>query len=146
MTRWINKAEVLRRIARLAPAIKEKIKEGLAESADELVAAQKKAAPKRTGKLAEAIIWEWGAIGRANSNPEFTITVHIAAGPQRRIGPLVEFGVAPHINEGIYAGTQNPGFPAEPFFYPIYRAYKKRIKSRARRAVRDGINASKQGS
>ena len=59
-----------------------------------------------------------------------------------------EFGTAPHgedakgkvmafegkDGEAFAAHVDNPGAHAQPFFYPTYRAYKKRLNSRAKRA------------
>ncbi|WP_461222623.1 hypothetical protein [Methylobacterium sp. CM6247] len=53
----------------------------------------------------------------------------------------MEFGTAPHINGGLFAGTQNPGAKAQPFFYPLYRAYKKRVKARVFRATTKAAKA-----
>ena len=46
----------------------------------------------------------------------------------------VEFGTAEHKNEGEFAGSENPGSHAEPFFYPAYRLGKKRYRARLGRA------------
>ncbi len=60
-----------------------------------------------------------------------------------------EFGTHPHAEDakdggvmafegkegqGFAAHVQNPGERAQPFFFPTYRAYKKRMNSRASRA------------
>jgi hypothetical protein len=47
----------------------------------------------------------------------------------------VEFGTAPHLNGGRFAGSSHPGTAAQPFFYPSYRATRKRAKGRVTRAV-----------
>lgn len=143
MTRWQNREQVLRRIRRLPETVKTAVRASLAQSADELVAAQQRAAPVRTGTLKRSIIWEWGSAGRkASALEDFTITVHI--GPEARYyAHLVEFGAAPHTNEGMFAGSENPGAPPQPFFYPTYRAQKKTIKAHTRAALRKGIRDSK---
>lgn len=67
----------------------------------------------------------------------------ITAGNTRvRYAHLVEHGTAPHDNAGLYAGTRHPGTAAQPFFFPAWRALRKRAKSRIAnaiaKAVRDG--------
>jgi hypothetical protein len=39
-------------------------------------------------------------------------------------------------NGGKFKGSQHPGTAAQPFFYPSYRALKKRAKSRMSRAAK----------
>lgn len=56
-----------------------------------------------------------------------------------RTAHLVEYGTAPHINGGWAAGTQHPGTKAQPFFWPAYRALRKRFKSRNTRAISKAI-------
>jgi HK97 gp10 family phage protein len=52
---------------------------------------------------------------------------------------LVEFGTAPHVNGGRFAGTLHPGASPRPFFYPVFRANRRRARSRLTRAIRKGI-------
>lgn len=39
-----------------------------------------------------------------------------------RHGHLVEFGTAPHVNGGLYAGTHHPGTAPQPFLRPAFDA------------------------
>jgi HK97 gp10 family phage protein len=52
---------------------------------------------------------------------------------------LVEFGVKPHRLGGKFKGAMHKGTPARPFFFPAYRAMKKRIKSKISRDVNKAI-------
>ena len=119
---------------------------GINASADELVAFQKRLAPKRTGDLANSIKKnKGGSLTRYNSktktnfvevgDPDLTVTV--TAGDEKAYyAEMIEFGTAPHTNKGRFNGTQHPGTEAQPFFFPAYRALKKRIKGRIARSVR----------
>ena len=59
------------------------------------------------------------------------------------IAPLEEFGTSPHLNEGRFPGTQHPGTPPKPSFYPGWRAGRKRAQNKinkaARKAIKQGI-------
>lgn len=120
--------------------MKAEIKRALAHSADEIVAFMKRLAPvlknpddrRRAGALRDSIAWTWGkapegsfVIGEVRSSDiagDLTITIY-AGGPD---------------DEAFYArfiefGTQS--MKAQPFFYPAYRAMRKRAKSRITRAI-----------
>lgn len=56
-----------------------------------------------------------------------------------RYAHLVEFGAAPHAAGGRFAGSQHPGAKAQPFFFPAYRATKKRMQSKISRAINKAV-------
>lgn len=145
VARWIGKERLLRRLRALPEHVKEQVRKELEKSAKELVAAQKRAAPVKTGTLRDAIRWRWGdARGRGGNalREEFTVTIYIGK-EARHYAHLAEFGVAPHENKGRFPGTENPGAPPQPYFFPTYRAHKRRIKGRVRRGVKRAISLSK---
>lgn len=121
------------------------------QGADEIVAAQKRMAPKRTGRLANSIVASTGGnlpkyasvgIGGGGGAGDPDLTVVISAGNTNvRYAHLVEFGTAPHTVGGIYEGAQHPGAKPAAFFYPVYRAYKKRVKARITRATKKAAKA-----
>lgn len=49
---------------------------------------------------------------------------------------FIEFGTAPHVNGGLFAGTQHPGTSAQPHVFPTWRANRNSVK----KAVRQGLN------
>ncbi|MCG7507063.1 HK97-gp10 family putative phage morphogenesis protein [Mesorhizobium retamae] len=67
---------------------------------------------------------------------QFLIT---AGNTKVRYAHLVEYGTAPHVNAGQFPGTLNPGTKAQPFFWPGYRALRKRVKSRVTRAINKAV-------
>lgn len=141
--RWENRNRLLRKMKALPEETRAAIKTALVQSGGEIVAAQKRAVPKRTGALADSITLTMGgnlpkyaSFGGGSVQGDPDLTAIISAGNARaRHAHLVEFGTAPHINGGRFAGTQNPGAKAQPFFYGPYRALKKRAKSRVTRAT-----------
>lgn len=143
---------------RLPQQVRSRVKQALAEGADEIVALQRSLAPKKTGKLRESITATMGGgevpkyaafrsrkQGKSRNSrlidvadPELGVVI-TAGNNAVRYAHLVEFGTAPHINGGKFAGTKNPGTQARPFFYPGYRASKRSVKSKIRAAIRKGI-------
>lgn len=149
----IGRSELLRKLADLPEAARKEIGKAIKQGADEIVAAQKRIVPKKTGALAASIVASTGAnvpkyasVGRAGTSgggagdPELTVVIS-AGNSNARHAHLVEFGVAPHINGGLFSGSQHPGTKAQPFFYPVYRSYKKRVKSRVSRATTKAAKA-----
>lgn len=114
------------------------IRKAMEASADEIVALAKSLAPvlkepdarRRAGELRDSIGWTWGrapkgamTLGKVESSPVesgFTITIY-AGNSEAFYARWVEFG------------TQE--MAAQPFFYPSYRALRKRARGRVSRAI-----------
>lgn len=131
-------------MADLPKRARERIGQAIDEGAAEIVAMQKRLVPKRTGALANSIVatkgggkiaYSQGIGGGQGGDPD--LTVRISAGNSAvRYAHLVEFGTAPHENAGKFAGSDHPGSRARPFFYPPYRALRRRVRSRISRAAK----------
>jgi len=141
----------------LPKAARSEIRQALAEGADATVETMKQLAPVSPagthgfapGHLKASITATFGdgsvpkyaafrarkgrRIIRAN-DPDLSVTI-TAGDEDVRYAHLVEFGTRPHVNGGKFAGTQHPGTKAQPFFYPGWRANKKRVKARLARAI-----------
>lgn len=127
----------------------------LVDGAHDIAELQYSLAPKRTRALANSIevtppngttppYSQPG--GSRKAGPLQTI---ITAGNERvRYAHLVEYGTAPHVNAGKFAGSENPGAQAQPFFWPAYRARKKAAGSKVTRAIKKAIRdeATKGGT
>jgi hypothetical protein len=120
------------------------VRAALADVATDIVGMMTRLVPDGPGKgaydLGQSIKWNFGADegggSDANSGRSAATRVVITAGD--KLNPeakWVEFGTPPRINAGIYAGTQHPGTPPQPFFFPSYRAHKKAAKTKIGRAV-----------
>lgn len=120
--------------------------------AEELVAMQKRNAPVGDGDLQMSITYtepygttppysQPGGSRRAHAE-QFIVT---AGNSKVRYPHLVEFGTAPHINEGKFAGTLHPGTTAQEFFWPAYRALKDRITRRTNKALKEAIVREAKG-
>lgn len=115
-----------RKLAAMPAAIKQRVKQALATSADEIVTLAKSLVPRETGALANSIGWTWGdapdgsmALATAGAG-EFKITVY-AGDDEAFYARWVEFG-----REGV---------EARGYLFPAYRTLRKRARSRISRAV-----------
>ncbi|ACL59164.1 HK97-gp10 family putative phage morphogenesis protein [Methylobacterium nodulans] len=143
-----NRERLLQKMRALPDKVRAAVGPAIAQGADEIVALQKRLAPVKSGALRKSIRAVKGTYTPENANVRGVggpgglvgdpdLSVHVVAGDATAwYARLVEFGTAPHINQGRFAGTQNPGARAEPYFYPAYRALKKRTTARIVRAGR----------
>lgn len=111
--------------------------------ADEVVGMMRRLAPKDTGALAQSINWTWGdapkgsmILGKsAPARNGLVITIY-AGNASTMVGQREQFQLA-RLQE---FGTQH--MQANPYFFPTWRALRKRVRSRVtrqmRKAVRDG--------
>lgn len=113
--------------------VREAAKAELERSAAEIVATMKRFAPAETGQLRESIGWTWGdapagsmKIGtvRGKGYGSLSITIY-AGGKDAFYGRFQEFGTKK--------------MRAHPFFFPAYRAHKKKVKARLTRAINKAI-------
>jgi HK97 gp10 family phage protein len=139
-----NRQRLLDKMAALPDEIRKEIAAAVRQSADEIVMLQKSLAPVRTGKLRDSIKASYGSAapkyasmtgGSSEGDPELTAVIS-AGNSAVRYAHLVEFGTKPHEVGGKYEGAEHPGTSPEPFFYPGYRAGRRRAKSRITRATK----------
>ena len=133
-----------RKLTKTIPeAAQRRIREAMEQSANEAVALMKSLAPKQSGDLADSIGWTWGDAPKGsialatskNKSGNMRITIY-AGGGDAYYARFVEFGTSPHVNGGLYAGSQHPGTPAQPFFYPGWRVVRRRVKGKVTRAIK----------
>lgn len=150
MSKVQNRERLLAKLAAIPKEVRVEMGKALKASADQIADQQRRLAPSRTGKLRKSIkVTQGGAApaysqgGRAAVEGDPDLTVVISAGnTDVRYAHLVEFGTAPHTNKGRFEGTQHPGATAAPFFYPVFRANRRRAAARATRAMKKGIKNS----
>ena len=134
--RILGLAKLHKKLARMSQGAKDEIQKALEAAADEIVDMAKRLAPVDQGELRDSIGWTWGKapkgaitlgkVAEASLAGDLTITV-FAGNSQAYYARFVEFG------------TQK--MPAQPYFYPAYRATKKRAKSRVRRSLTKAAKA-----
>lgn len=112
---------------------KENVRVAMEQAAYDIVEEMYSRAPHLTGDLAGSIGWTWGeapkgtmTIGKVGGKEYGTMRITIyAGGGDQFYAKFQEFG------------TQD--MPANPFFFPVWRARKKRVKSRISRAISKAI-------
>nr|WP_312970742.1 HK97-gp10 family putative phage morphogenesis protein [Brucella intermedia] len=130
----IGRPKLRKKLEALVAVGRDEIRRAMEKSADEIVALAKSLAPVDKGELKDSIGWTWGkapkgamTLGKVQSDgvdSEFTITIY-AGNSKAYYARWVEFG------------TQK--MAAQPYFYPSYRALRRRSKSRVTRAVTKAI-------
>lgn len=152
MATKVQGADALKRKMRAFPKrAREQIAQAMEQSADEIVKMAKSLAPVDDGDLQMSISWTWG------SAPKGSLTLGTVRSEGKGVGNMaitvfagndkafyarwIEFGTSPHVQGGMFTGSQHPGTPARPFFYPAYRALRRRIRSRTSRAIRNAARS-----
>jgi len=131
------------RLNRVSSRMRLAAADAMEKGAEELVEAMKRLAPvlkepdsrRRAGALRDSIGWTWGDAPRGalvidrfdagRETADMRITIY-AGGKEAFYARFVEFGT-------------RTGSPAQPFFYPAYRAHRRRIRARIAREIRKAI-------
>lgn len=143
-----GREKLLAKFRALPPEARSRIKQALAQGADEITTLQKQLVPRDTGKLADSIRQTWGnkpvlssaglaGGGAMAGDPDLTVWITAGGGAKDTgwYARFVEFGTASHVNKGAFPGTAHPGTKAQPFFFPAYWFLRRRVKSRIARAI-----------
>lgn len=148
----IQGLEKLRRKLKAIPkAAEDEARKAVVKGANEIAALQRNLVPVDDGDLQDSIhVTNPGESTPPYSQPGGQRTAKdleaiVTAGNSKvRYAHLVEFGTAQHVNAGIFAGTQNPGTTARPYFWPAYRALRKRVRSRITRSINKAVREAAQ--
>lgn len=128
-------ARLKARFASLPPRIKFEVKAAIEKSADELIAFQKRLAPDDPSTPPPDLK---SSIRKREGRHELSVEVFT----DDFKAAWVEFGTAEHPAGGKFTGSTIPSIAAQPFFFPPYRASRRRIKSRISRAVKKAVKAN----
>lgn len=152
MAKITGRKELLRKLAEMPQAVRQAVKPAIEQGAQEVITSQKRLVPVDTGNLSSSIVATTGgkipryaSMGRSGQSDEGDpdLTVIVTAGDDlARHAHLVEFGTAPHIVGGIFAGAKHPGTKAQAFFYPGYRLVRRRVKTRISRAIGKAVRGT----
>jgi hypothetical protein len=156
-----SRAAVTKRLRELAPNAEAQIAKAQEESAKELAEAIKARAQRKSGRYAESI--EAGKLAGRNDGRK-PIGMQETKDPNAwgifasYLWRWIEFGTRPHTIKAkrvsdlvFYANGQkivtpqvsHPGTTKQSHIFPTYRQYKKRIRRRVLRAIRNAINGKK---
>lgn len=148
-------SKLQQKLSRLPDAVKNQIAEAMEKAAQDVVEYAQRLVPVDEMVLYESIGWTWGdppagsiTLGRSRRRPGDGLLITIYAGNDEAFyARWVEFGTAPHnvaSGGGTVAGRRSlasggglghPGARAQPFFFPAYRANRRRVRSRISRAT-----------
>ena len=129
-SRIIGLAKLQKNLNAMPKSVKQEIRKALEQSANEIVAMMRNLVPVDSGDLRDSIGWTYGDVPKGSISlgsvraseltGDLTITVY-AGNSKAFYARWVEFG------------TQK--MQAQPFFYPAYRALRRRAKGRVTRAT-----------
>ncbi len=127
-------AEFNRRWGAIPAKVRQAARETLEQNAEEIVADMKRVAPKGESlDLVNSIGWTWG------DAPEGSTVIGTVGGKEYSTLRITIYAGA---GDAFYArfqefGTKN--MPANPFFFPVWRTRKRRVKSRLTRNINKAI-------
>lgn len=135
-----------RKLRSIPPAAKAAAKKAVVDGAEEVAAMQRRLVPVADGDLKDSIaVTPPGGTTPPYSQPGGSRT----AGPEQalitagntkvRYPHLVEYGTKAHIAGGLFEGAQIPDIPAQPYFWPAWRALRSRVKGRITRSIKKAI-------
>ena len=140
-TKIIGMPRLLRKLKVLPDVARAELRVALAQQADDIVAMMKRLA--QGSRLIGSIGWVWGnkppkgamAVATVGKG-DLAITIY-AGNAEVFWARWEEFGTAPHIVGGKFAGAEHPGTAPRAFFFPSWRAMRKSVKAALRKASRD---------
>lgn len=127
-------AQFRAKLRALPDMAKEEIRKALAENAEEIVAFARRLVPVDQGDLKASIGWTFGAAPKGSmvlaeaKSEEADLRVTVYAGNERA-----------YYARWIEFGTVN--MTGRPYFFPAYRAVKRRVRGRLTRATRKAAKA-----
>lgn len=135
MAKIINRERLRAKLRAMPTEIRKDIKDALERGAQEIVDLQYHLAPVRTGHLRASIDWTWGDVPKGavfssksfqSGDPERLLISIYAGNPLAYYVRWVEFGTS-------------KGAVAQPFFFPGYRASRKKVLSRVTAATNKAL-------
>lgn len=138
-------------------AIRAELVKQLEKEADKVVEAMRRLVPVRTGELYRSIGWTWGdapagaiVVGRVAQNEFDRIGIKIYAGGSEGTARRQSRASGTRARDQNRSGSFNTdnarlqefgtlNMPANPFFFPAWRAERNRVNANLRRAIKRGV-------
>lgn len=120
-----------RKLKRMPDIARQEVAKAMEKSAQEIVEMAKGLAPARTGALRDSIGWSW------HGAPQGSMVLGEVRSSGRGAGNL-SIVIYAGDSQAFYARWQEFGtvhMRAQPYFFPAYRANRKRVRSRISRAI-----------
>jgi HK97 gp10 family phage protein len=151
-----NRARLKVKLQYLPEEIKKQIRPAMEKGADQIVGLARQFAPRgATGELVDSINWVYGdaprgsvSLGKNKPNEGINdMKITVFAGDEKAYyARWVEFGTRGGSKGGrtsLLGGRKiyrtHPGTAPQPFFYPAYRTFRKRVAQGIKSAVRRAI-------
>ncbi|WP_454917286.1 HK97-gp10 family putative phage morphogenesis protein [Xanthobacter sediminis] len=139
-----------KRLSVIPKAARAAVQPALMKAGNALAEDMRRLVPEKSGDLKDSITVTPGGEstppysqpGGAVVVPELQVLV-TAGNHAVRYAHLVEFGTAPHENQGLFPGTQHPGATPKPFFWPAVRLNQKGLTRSIKRAIRKAVKDAK---
>jgi HK97 gp10 family phage protein len=140
----------MRKLQKLKTATEDPVKIAMVEAAALIVAMMKSLVPVQYGHLRDSIGWTFGdapkgSISFSATTGRLVLTIY-AGNEAAYYARWVEFGTAPHnIAKGGRnksfkgSGIPHPGAAPNPFFYPAFRALRKKAKLMMTKAISSAV-------
>lgn len=125
-----------RRFAAIPVKVREAVRYAMADQADKLVEEMFNLAPKDTYELVSSIGWTWG------DAPAGTMAIGTVGGPGGTEYGSMKITIFAGGGDAFHARFQEFGtvdMAANPFFYPVWRLRRRRVRSAISRAMRKAI-------
>ena len=116
--------------------------------AQEIVDKMKVIVPVDTGELRNSIGWTWGrppkgstafAVAKNTLGSEMTLTIY--AGNEATLVRSAN-GRRPYLQKAWIVEFGTSRTPAQPYFRPVWKTERKRVKSKVRSAVKKAVKAT----
>jgi HK97 gp10 family phage protein len=146
----IGADKLLAKFRALPKAVRDELEKATPAAAEETVAMMQRLAPRgKTGNLVQSIRTErkddlrvlMVAGGTAQTRRE----IRKGSGEFSDEAFFAEFGTKAHKAGGKFKGARIPAIPPRPFFFPAWRAMKKRVKAKLSRSITTGIKKVAKG-
>lgn len=118
------------KVAAITPAVRAEVRKAMEKGAEEIVAMARRLVPVDSGTLRNSIGWTWGSapkgsIKLASAETGGDVLTIFAGNEVAYYAGMVEFGTLRQA--------------AQAFFFPSYRANRRRVKAAASRALNKAI-------
>ena len=138
MAGFTNAARFSRRLRAIPPAVRKAVRDQLRANAEDLVQGIQRAVPVEDGTLRSTVENE-------DTSNERRIRQTVRAGGERTTRPVRKSakGNAPTYDYALAQEFGTSDMPANPFFYPTYRAKRKAFKRALNAAVKKAVASTK---
>lgn len=127
-----------RKLAIMPAAARAEIRKAMEKSAEEITELARSLVPVDSGELRASIGWNWGD-APSGSMVLGEVRTGSTAGNER----ILVYAGNDHAYYGRWVEFGTVKMRAQPFFFPAYRAVRKRVRGRVQRAIR---NAAKKAA